>query len=73
MNIYVLERFEDGTAVLECGDGRFIELPRSVLPKRAKPGDVLREYRKGRYRVDREETDKRKAAADALMKRMFRR
>lgn len=71
MNVYVLERFENDTAVLERADGRFIELPRSVLPKRAKPGDVLMEYRKGRYRVDKEETARRKAAADALMERMF--
>lgn len=72
MNLYVIERFEQSIAVLECGDGSFIRLPRSVLPKRAKPGDVLREYRKGRYRVDLEETGRRKAAADAWMERMFR-
>lgn len=71
MDTYVLERFEGDTAVLECPDGRFIELPRGSLPKRAKPGDVLIQYRKGRYRVDREETGRRKAAADALMERLF--
>jgi hypothetical protein len=68
---YIIDRFEEELAVLECEDETFINLPRAVLPKHAKEGNVIREYRKGRYRVNREETEIRRKRIEELMGKLF--
>lgn len=63
----IVDRFEGEWAVCEYGDGKMLELPRTVLPKDVRDGDVLL------ITVDRKATIEREAYADELRNRMFRR
>ncbi|QSQ08161.1 hypothetical protein H0A61_00481 [Koleobacter methoxysyntrophicus] len=51
--MFVIDRFESDMAVIEY-NGRTFNLPKNLLPKEAKEGDVL----KISIDVDREETEK---------------
>lgn len=60
------DRDEDGFAVLLTDDGKQIEFPKAMLPKGAKPGDVLSLT----LDIDREATEKLKADTKALQNKL---
>ena len=62
-----IDRIEGEWAVCEYEKGRTLDLPAALLPADAREGDVLRLV------VDRESTDDRKARAEELRSRLFRR
>ena len=70
---YTIDRFEDNDlVVLETDDGTSIDVPRAHVPSEAKEGDVLVELPKnelngeGRYAVNYELTEQRKAEVEQL-------
>lgn len=62
----IIDRFEGDFAVIEFGDITF-DLPRELLPKEAKEGDVLRMS----ISVDKEETARRRKRIDNIMDELF--
>ncbi len=64
--MFVIDRFEGNMAVIEY-NGRTFDLPRNLLPKEAKEGDVLKIL----INVDREETEKRREKIENLMDELF--
>ena len=64
---YIVDRVEDGIAVIECQDTyEYIKLPKSELPKAAREGHVLTKFGE-MYTIDRDATQKRR---DALKSRL---
>ncbi len=37
----VIERFEEGSAIMRMPDGAFLTVPRAFLPHNATPGDII--------------------------------
>jgi hypothetical protein len=71
--VWVLDRFEDGVAVLENQSTREIKnLPRTGLPESAREGDILFCTSEGVWRVDREGTKKRAAEMRDRFRRLLR-
>lgn len=62
-----IDRIEGEWAVCEYEKGKTVNLPSALLPADAREGDVLR------LSVDRETTEERKAYAEDLRNRLFRR
>lgn len=62
---FVIDRFEGDYAIVELDDKTIAEIPRILIPKEAKEGDVLE------IRVDVEETKKRKNEINNLMDELF--
>ena len=62
----VIDRFEGDMAVIEY-NGKTFDLPRSLLPREAEEGDVL----KLSITVDKEETAKRKKKIENLVDELF--
>lgn len=50
---FVIDRFENGFAVIELQDGEIVNLPIQILPMNTKEGDVVI------LKVSQKETDKR--------------
>jgi len=67
---YIIDRIEDGIAVLENKSGEIIELPRKDLPKGAREGQCLIKEGEG-YAIDRAGTEKRKAEMKARLDRIL--
>lgn len=61
----IIDRFEDGFAVVELSDKTFIHIPLSELPEGSKEGDVLK------LEIDRKETDQRKDRIKDLMEDLW--
>lgn len=62
---WVIDRFEGADAVLEDKDGSVLNVSRTLLPKEAREGDVLR------IEVDEEETASREKVLREKMNRLF--
>lgn len=60
----IIDRFENGFAVVELPDGRFTDLPRTLVPGAAE-GDVVT------ISIDKEETEKRKKKIKGLMDELW--
>ena len=60
----VIDRFEGSYAVVEINKGKFVNLPKELVPN-AKEGDIVI------IRVDHEETNKRKEHVKDLMNQLF--
>lgn len=60
----IIDRFEGDYAVVEIDKGKFVNLPKELVPN-AKEGDIVI------IRVDREETNKRKEHVKDLMNQLF--
>ena len=71
MKYYVLDRIEGETAILLSDGGDAHELPATSLPCGAAEGDVLICGREGLWVIDREETARRRGAADGLLSRLL--
>lgn len=67
----ILDRFEGDLAVLETQERKIIMIQRSVLPEGVCEGDVIYEEN-GVYRVDSEETKRRKAEINELLKGLWK-
>ncbi len=62
----IVDRFEGSYAVIECGDGSFINLPAVELPAGVKEGDVLS------ITVDSEATESRRASLQSRLNSLFK-
>ena len=62
--MWIIDRFESGFAVVECGENVF-NVPLDSLPDGVKEGDVIC------VSVDKEETAKRLENAHSLMNKLF--
>ena len=60
----IIDRFEGDYAVVEIDKGKFVNLPKELVPD-AKEGDIVI------IRVDHEETNKRKEHVKDLMNQLF--
>ena len=61
----IIDRLESGFAVVELADKTMVNMPKILLPKGAKEGDVLE------ILIATEETSKRKKVIDQLMDEVF--
>jgi Protein of unknown function (DUF3006). len=66
----IIDRFEGDYAVVEFEEKKMKDIPRSELTADAKEGDVI-VLVGGRYRVDTEETQRRKAEITKLTENMW--
>lgn len=67
---YILERFEEEWAMIECSYGEdisFQQLPRKELPENAKEGDVLQRTDSG-WQIDEAETKERRAVMEKRLR-----
>ncbi|NTW96628.1 MAG: DUF3006 domain-containing protein [Erysipelotrichaceae bacterium] len=61
----IIDRFEGDYAVVELPNETFIDVPKALFPD-AKEGDVID------VSVDKEDTERRKAKIEELMKELFK-
>ena len=66
MELYRLDRIEDGIASVENSDGAMLFVSASRLPENAKDGDCLT-FEKGRFYLAPEETEFRKKIIKGLL------
>jgi Protein of unknown function (DUF3006) len=67
---YIIDRFEGDLAVCEAEDGKMVEIEKSKLPENAEVGDII-VLENGHFRVDKEETDRRRKEIEDLMNELF--
>ena len=67
---YIIDRFEEGYAVLETETLDFIDVLKSQLPRDVCEGDVL-DYRDGKFTINKGQTKKRSDKIDKLMDSLF--
>lgn len=60
----VIDRFEDGFAVLELESGKVVNVPVEIIPEGAKEGDVLL------IEIDRQETENRQRRIKNLFEKL---
>lgn len=65
--MFVIDRFEGEWAIIETDERKTFNLPKSILPREAKEGDVIT-LTAG---INRKETLKRQANARALLNDFF--
>lgn len=70
MKRFTIDRIEEGTAVLECENGDFVNLDIKSLPKNIKEGDVLM-FDEQSYFLNKDETENRKKKISNLMNKLF--
>ncbi|MDD2955206.1 MAG: DUF3006 domain-containing protein [Oscillospiraceae bacterium] len=70
MDYWVIDRLEGRFAVCEHGDN-MENLPRDLLPERIREGDCLTREADGTFRVDDEETERRREQNFRQMKKIF--
>ena len=66
MEIYKLDRIEEGIAAVENSDGAMLFVSKSRLPENAKEGDCLT-FEKGRFHLAPAETEFRKKVIKGLL------
>lgn len=71
MAFYMVERLEDGAAVLEDESGKRVEMKACLLPPAAHEGDVVEEEN-GVFMVDAEKTRVRREKIQKLQESVFR-
>lgn len=67
----IIDRFEEGFAVLEAPDCSHITVRRDEMPDGACEGSVL-EYSNGVYSLDTEETEKRRRMMQKKLRKLFK-
>lgn len=70
MKTLIIERFENNFAICEDKDKNFFGIEQSELPKDAKAGDVLDIDNNGNIKINKEETERRKARIQAKMQKL---
>ena len=68
-NAYIVDRIENGIAVLYSEDGSKLDIKLSDFPKRLSQGDMVM-ISEGRYQKNEKETDERKKKLIALRKEL---
>ena len=70
---YVIDRIEDGIAVLECmTTDEIIEIPKEALPRNAREGHIL--HKDGdTFTIDREATNKRREQLRLRLEKILQR
>ena len=68
--IYVIDRIEEGIAVLESDSGEKMEVPLSCLPSGAHEGSCLRPCERG-FALDEEEEAARKRRIERKLSALF--
>ena len=69
MEKYIVDRFEEGFAVLENESGGTVDVPSGALPQLSE-GDVV-VFQNGEYYKDCEETEKRRRIIAEKMRKLF--
>jgi len=62
----IIDRFEGAYAVVELEDKRMVNMPRELVPARAKEGSVITIV------IDQEETENRRKRIESLMNRLWK-
>ena len=62
---FIIDRFEENFAIVEIENQGMVSIPRILIPKEAKEGDVLE------IRIDLEETQERKKRIEDLMEDLW--
>lgn len=60
-----IDRFQGDFAVVELPNGKMIDIPKALVPREAKEGDVLS------IEIDKDETKRRKKEIESLMDDLF--
>lgn len=71
MKYYVIDRFEENLAVCESNDGKFIHLPKSILPSDIAEGSVIKETDAGDFVQDLEMEEELRQQMIKLQKQVF--
>jgi hypothetical protein len=69
--IFVVDRVENNIAVLECPDGKFLNVEVDSLPFKVREGNVLLKKSDGTFMLSNDEEKKRKAQAYSLQEKIF--
>ncbi|WP_243129186.1 DUF3006 domain-containing protein [Hathewaya massiliensis] len=64
---YIIDRFEEDYAVIETEEGKTFDLPKDMIPKDAREGDVL----DIEVKVNKEDTRKREKEIKDLMDELW--
>lgn len=68
---FVVDRVENNIAVLECPDGKFLNVEVDSLPFKVREGNVLLKKSDGIFTLSNDEEKKRKSQAYSLQKKIF--
>lgn len=68
---FVVDRVENNIAVLECPDGKFLNVEVDSLPFKVREGNVLLKKSDGTFMLSNDEEKKRKAQAYSLQGKIF--
>ena len=70
MKKFIVDRFEEDKAVLECENGDMAVFDRKSLPANIREGDVLR-FEAGSCYLNAEETERRRRKIRKMMEKLF--
>ena len=70
MKKFIVDRFEEAKAVLECENGDMAVFDRKSLPANIREGDVLR-FEAGSCYLNAEETERRRRKIRKMMEQLF--
>lgn len=68
---FVVDRVENNIAVLECPDGKFLNVEVNSLPFKVREGNVLLKKSDGTFTLSNDEEKKIKAQAYSLQEKIF--
>lgn len=68
---FVVDRVENNIAVLECPDGKFLNVEVNSLPFKVREGNVLLKKSDGTFTLSNDEEKKRKTQAYSLQEKIF--
>lgn len=68
---FVVDRVENNIAVLDCPDGKFLNVEVDSLPFKVREGNVLLKKSDGTFTLSNDEEKKRKAQAYSLQEKIF--
>lgn len=68
---FVVDRVENNIAVLECPDGKFLNVEVDSLPFKVREGNVLLKKSDGTFTLSNDEEKKRKNQAYSLQEKIF--
>ena len=68
---FVVDRVENNIAVLECPDGKFLNVEVDLLPFKVREGNVLLKKSDGTFTLSNDEEKKIKAQAYSLQEKIF--
>ena len=68
---FVVDRVENNIAVLECPDGKFLNVEVDSLPFKVREGNVLLKKSDGTFTLSNDEEKERKAQAYSLQEKIF--